>query len=134
VTLHSAEDPERTLAEVSTLPAGWTGDSTCAAIRVHPQGRFVYASNRGHDSVFAASLDEERGELRPLGNWAAGGRTPRDIALTPDGAFLLAASQDDHGIAVFAVDAATGALTATDRRLTLKSPVCLCFIPHRAAP
>jgi 6-phosphogluconolactonase len=125
VTLHSAEDPERTLAEVSTLPAGWTGDSTCAAIRVHPQGRFVYASNRGHDSVFAASLDEE-----PV----AGGRTPRDIALTPDGAFLLAASQDDHGIAVFAVDAATGALTATDRRLTLKSPVCLCFIPHRAAP
>jgi 6-phosphogluconolactonase len=134
VTLHSTEDPERTLAEVSTLPADWTADNTCAAIRIHPGGRFVYASNRGHDSVFTARLDEERGALLPLGTWPAGGRTPRDIALTPDGAFLLAASQDDHAIAVFAVDAATGALTAPDHRLTLNSPVCLCFIPPGAAP
>jgi 6-phosphogluconolactonase len=134
VTLHSTDDPQRTLASVSTLPEDWTGDNTCAAIRIHPQGHFVYVSNRGHDSVFAARLDEERGELHPLGNWPAGGRTPRDIALTPDGAFLLAASQDEHSIAVFAVDAATGALTATDHRLALKSPVCLCFIPPGAVP
>ena len=86
-------------------------------------------SNRGHDSIFAARLDEEQGALQPLGTWPAGGRTPRDIALTPDGAFLLVASQDEHGIAVFAVDAATGALTPTEQRLSLKSPVCLCFIP-----
>ena len=104
VTLHSLADPETTLSEVSTLPEGWTGESDCAAIRVHPNGRFVYASNRGHDSIFAASLDEERGLLQPVGTWASGGRSPRDFALTPDGAFLLAASQDDHAIAVFAVD------------------------------
>jgi 6-phosphogluconolactonase len=129
VTLHSLDDPETTLAAVSTLPEGWTRESDCAAIRVHPNGRFVYASNRGHDSIFAASLDEELGLLQPIGTWACGGRSPRDFALTPDGAFLLAASQDDHGIAVFAVDPDSGALTATDHRLTLKSPVCLCFIP-----
>jgi 6-phosphogluconolactonase len=129
MTLHGLDDPERNLAEVSTLPEGWTGENDCAAIRIHPNGRVVYASNRGHDSIFAASLDEERGLLQPLGIWPAGGRTPRDFALTPDGAFLLAASQDEHGIAVFAVDAATGALTATGHRLDLKSPVCLCFIP-----
>jgi 6-phosphogluconolactonase len=129
MTLRGTEDPERVLAEVSTLPEDWTAENTCAAIRIHPNGRFVYASNRGHDSVFAAALDEERGQLKPLGTWPAGGRTPRDIALTPDGAFLLAASQDEDVITVFAVDAATGALAATGRSLRLKSPVCLCFIP-----
>jgi 6-phosphogluconolactonase len=129
VTLHSLDDPRRILAEVSTLPEGYTGESTCAAIRVHPSGRFIYASNRGADSIFAARLDEEAGGLHPIGTWPAGGRTPRDIALTPDGAFLLAASQDDHAIAVFAIDQATGALIATDHRLKLMSPVCLRFIP-----
>jgi 6-phosphogluconolactonase len=129
ITLHGTDDPEATLAEVSTLPEDWTGESSGAAIRIHPNGRFVYASNRGHDSIFVARLDEEQGRLQPIGAWPAGGRTPRDIALTPDGAFLLAASQDEHAIAVFAIDPSTGALTPTDHRLSLKSPVCLCFIP-----
>jgi 6-phosphogluconolactonase len=132
MTLHGTEKPEETLAEVSTLPQDWTGEKSGSAIRIHPNGRFVYASNRGHDSIYAALLDEERGQLQPLGIWPVGGRTPRDIALTPDGAFLLAASQDDHTIAVFAVDAASGALTATEHRLSLKSPVCLCFVPPGA--
>jgi len=134
VTLHGTDDPRSRLAEVSTLPQDWHGESTCAAIRVHPGGRFVYASNRGHDSIFAAQLDEAAGTLRPLGTWPAGGQTPRDIALSPDGAFLLAASQDEHGVQVFAVDPATGALTPTEHRLSLKSPVCLCFIPDGGEP
>ncbi len=69
-----------------------------------------------------------------MGNWPAGGRTPRDIAVTPDGAFLLAASQDEHVITVFAIDANTGGLRETGQRLTLKSPVCLCFIPAAGSP
>jgi 6-phosphogluconolactonase len=129
ISLHSLADPARTLAEIATLPPSWSGANTGAAIRVHPSGRFVYASNRGHDSVFAAGLDEAAGTLRPLGTWPSGGRTPRDIALTPDGRFLLAASQDEHVIAVFAVDPARGALTDTAHRLSLPSPVCLCFLP-----
>jgi 6-phosphogluconolactonase len=134
ITLHSLDEPERVAAEISTLPGGWAGKNSTAAIRIHPSGRFVYASNRGHDSVFAARLDEAAGRLHPLGNWPAGGRTPRDIAVTPDGAFLLAASQDDHLISVFAIDAATGALQATGHRLELKSPTCLCFIPAAGSP
>jgi 6-phosphogluconolactonase len=134
MTLHSTDHPGDILAEISTLPEGWTGERSAAAIRVHPGGRFVYASNRGHDSIFAALLDEERGLLQPIGSWHAGGRTPRDFTLTPDGAFLLVASQDEHAIAVFAVDAATGALTATGHRLGLNSPVCLCFIPSGGTP
>jgi 6-phosphogluconolactonase len=129
VTLHGLDNPETTRAEISTLPEGWAGANTCAAIRIHPNGRFVYASNRGHDSIFLAELDEEDGALRARGSFPTAGRTPRDIALTPDGAFLLAASQDEHGIEVFAVDTATGVLTATGHRSTPKSPVCLCFIP-----
>jgi 6-phosphogluconolactonase len=134
ITLHSLDEPERVAAEVSTLPSGWTGANLTAAIRIHPSGRFVYASNRGHDSVFAARLDEAAGRLHPLGNWPVGGRTPRDIAVTPDGAFLLAAAQDEHLITVFAIDAATGALRATGHRLELKSPSCLCFIPATGSP
>ena len=133
ITLHSLDEPERIVDEVSTLPDGWTGENGTAAIRIHPSGRFVYASNRGHDSIFAARIDEPAGRLHPLGSWPAGGRTPRDFAVTPDGAFLLAASQDEHVITVFAIDAATGGLRETGERLELKSPVCLCFIPAARA-
>jgi 6-phosphogluconolactonase len=133
ITLHATDDPERILAEISTLPADWSGASDCAAIRMHPSGRFVYASNRGHDSVFAARLDEAAGTLLAIGTVPSGGRTPRDIAITPDGRFLLAASQDEHRIAVFAIDPRTGDLTATGHRHSLNSPVCLCFIPPALA-
>ncbi|MBW4022134.1 MAG: lactonase family protein [Proteobacteria bacterium] len=130
ISLHGMANPGRMLAEISTLPEGWTGQSTCAAIRIHPSGRFVYASNRGHDSVFVAELDEAAGQLRAVGSWPAGGRTPRDIAISPDGRFLLAASQDEDRIRVFAIDPATGALTPTDETLDIASPVCLCFLPQ----
>lgn len=133
ITLHGADDPARILAEISTLPPEWSGASSCAAIRVHPSGQFVYASNRGHDSVFAARLDEAAGTLQPIGTMPSGGRTPRDIAITPDGRFLLAASQDEHRITVFAIDPATGVLTATGHDHRLNSPVCLCFIPSALA-
>jgi 6-phosphogluconolactonase len=133
ITLHATDDPARILAEISTLPADWAGASACAAIRIHPAGRFVYASNRGHDSVFAARLDETAGTLEPIGTVPSGGRTPRDIAITPDGRFLLAASQDEHRIAVFAIDPHTGVLTATGEHHRLNSPVCLCFIPPARA-
>lgn len=120
----------RKLSEVGTLPAGWTGVNTTAAIRVHPNGEWVYASNRGHDSIVTLHLDRDGGTLEATGWSPAGGRTPRDFALTPDGAFLLAASQDDARIRAFRVDPQTGALSDTGRDLRLQSPVCLCFIPQ----
>jgi 6-phosphogluconolactonase len=129
ITLHSLAEPQTTITEVSTLPEDWAGERSGAAIRIHPSGRFVYASNRGHDSIFLAILDEKAGTLTPGGTWPSGGRTPRDIVLSPDGRFLLAASQDEHRIHVFTVDAATGALAPTGHSLNLDSPVCLCFIP-----
>ncbi|WP_354687205.1 lactonase family protein [Cupriavidus necator] len=118
----------RKLCEASTLPAGWTGTSAAAAIRVHPGGGWVYASNRGHDSIVALRVDRPTGSLVPVGWWAAGGRTPRDFMLTPDGAFLLAAAQDDALIRIFRVDPQSGALTHAGRDYRLQSPACLCLL------
>ncbi|WP_432262541.1 lactonase family protein [Cupriavidus sp. TMH.W2] len=120
----------RKLCEASTLPPAWTGASTAAAIRVHPGGGWVYASNRGHDSIAALRVDRATGSLVPAGWWPAGGRTPRDFVLTPDGAFLLAAAQDDALIRIFRVDARTGALTHAGRDYRLQSPACLCLLPR----
>jgi len=112
---------------VSTLPADFVGVSACAAIRLHPGGRFLYVSNRGHDSIAVFGVDPATGVLEPAGHVASGGRTPRDFALDPSGAFLLAANQDSNTIAVFRVDPATGRPEPTGRNATLPKPVCVVF-------
>lgn len=117
------------VASIGTLPEGWFEPNTTAAVHVHPSGRFVYASNRGHDSIFGVKLDEEADTLSPIGHVAAGGRTPRDFAITPNGRYLLAASQNDHLINVFRIDPDLGTLAFTGTRLQVSSPVCLCFVP-----
>jgi len=113
---------------VSGLPAGWTGENTGAAVRVHPGGRFGYMSNRGHDSIFGAALDPETLTLSPIGHWPAGGRNPRDFAFDPGGNWLVAAHQNSDTLASFAVDAGTGALTATGHVLASGSPVSVLFL------
>lgn len=112
---------------VSTLPPDFTGNSTCADIHLHPSGRFVYGSNRGHDSIAIFAIQPDEGTLTPLGYCPSGGRTPRNFAVDPSGRWLLAANQDSNNIAVFAIDARHGALTPTDHILTLPAPVCIKF-------
>jgi len=112
---------------VSTLPPGFTGENTCADIHVHPGGRFVYGSNRGHDSIAVFSLDRERGELAPAGHAAAGIAWPRGFALDPSGRFLLAANKNGDDIVTFAVNQATGLLDPTGSRCRVPSPVCVVF-------
>lgn len=116
---------------VSTLPAEVTdreGLST-AEIAVHPSGRFLYVSNRGHHSIAMFSLDEATGKLSLLGVEPIRGRTPRNFALDPSGKFLLAAGQDSNTVTVFAVDEATGRLTFTGRSIDVPMPVCVRFRP-----
>jgi 6-phosphogluconolactonase len=125
---YSAEGAER-VGEVSTLPADWAGPTASAAIRVHPSGRFVYASNRGHDSIFGADLSGGLAALKPIGWWSTCGQAPRDVAIDPSGRFLVAANQDSHNLAVFRIDQATGALTLIGAREEIGSPVCLVFVP-----
>ncbi|MDR5733972.1 lactonase family protein [Caballeronia sp. LZ025] len=116
------------VSEVSTLPQSFDQESATGGMRLHPSGKFVYVGNRGHDSVFAARIDEAQGTLESIGTWAVGGRTPRDIRVSPDGRFLLAASQDDGFIRVFSIDEQTGALTDTGHTHAIPSGVCMEFI------
>ena len=113
-------------ATISALPEGDAGESTCAAIRVHPGGRWVYVSNRGHDSIACLELDAESGELRAAGHFSTGGRTPRDFALDPSGRVLIAANQDGDSMVVFSIDTQSGALT---RRSTVETPTPVCVVP-----
>ena len=117
----------------STLPRGWTGENTTAEVAVHPTGRFVYASNRGHDSlvVFAAGMD---GELSPVVIHPTGGRTPRHFALDGEGTYLLAANQESDTIIAFRVDGHTGALSDTGAKVHVPSPVFVGIGPAVAAP
>lgn len=128
VTAYAHDGAQGTLAEVqtaSTLPADFKGANTGADIHVAPNGRFLYCSNRGHDSLAAFRLDAATGRLRPLGHTPTEGKTPRNFAIDPTGQFLLVANQNSDTIVTFRLDAQTGALTPTGQTVAVPSPVCL---------
>ena len=115
------------LQTVSTLPGSFTGQSTCAEVQVSPSGKFLYASNRGHDSIAIFAIDSRTGTLTPLGHEPTRGKTPRHFALAPGGKWLLAENQDSNEVVVFGVDSRTGKLSATGTTLEVGSPVCIVF-------
>jgi 6-phosphogluconolactonase len=112
----------RKRGEVSTLPDGFTGENTTAEVTVHPNGRFVYGSNRGNDSMAAFRVAPDR-TLTRIGVYPTGGKTPRHFAIDPSGAFLIAANQESDTIALFRIDGETGALADTGARARVPSPV-----------
>lgn len=112
---------------VPSLPSTYTGDNTGAAIVVSPSGRFVYASNRGHNSVAIFRVDESTGMLSSAGWELTTGSTPRFIGLNPAGTRLVAANQRSDTIVEFAVDEATGALRATGQVIAANTPVCVVW-------
>ncbi len=113
---------------ISTLPQGFSAESTTAEIRIAPSGRFVYASNRGHDSIAIFAVDDKTGKLTAAGHAATQGRNPRNFELTPAGDLLLAANQDSGTVVAFAVNQTTGQLTPTGRVTSVPSPVCVRMI------
>ncbi len=113
---------------VSTLPAGYKGQSSTAEIAIHPNGRFLYGSNRGHDSIAVFHVDAA-GTLTLVEHEPTRGRTPRHFTLDPTGRWLIAANQDSGTLAVFAVDQKTGALTPSGPLAEVPSPVCVLFKP-----
>jgi 6-phosphogluconolactonase len=117
------------LQNVSTLPEGYAGETTCADIHVAPSGHFVYGSNRGHDSIAAFAIDDATGTLTPIGHTSTGGQTPRNFAIDPSGRFLFAANQNTDNVVTFSIDEATGQLTPTGQTTAIPSPVCLKFAP-----
>ena len=98
---------------IGTLPEGFQGSNTTAEVQIHPSGKFLYGSNRGHDSIAIFAIDAATGGLRLLGHEPTQGKSPRNFALDPSGRCLLAANQDGDNIVVFRVDAATGLLRPT---------------------
>jgi 6-phosphogluconolactonase len=112
---------------VSTLPQDFTAANTSADIHISPDGRFLYCSNRGHDSIAAFKLDPRNGKLSFIAHESTGGKAPRNFAIDPTGAFLLAANQKSDNIVVFRRDKKTGRLSATGQVAEAPSPVCLKF-------
>jgi len=124
-------DPDRgqltPLQVITTLPPSFTGDSTTSEIAVSPSGRFVYGSNRGHDSLAIFSIDAASGVLAPVGWEPTQGKTPRFFAIEPSGTFLYAANQNSDTVVTFRIDQATGKLTPTGQVVKTGSPVCIVF-------
>ncbi|MHB8646036.1 MAG: lactonase family protein [Thermomicrobiales bacterium] len=112
---------------ITTLPAGFTGKSTTAEIVVHPSGRFLYGSNRGHDSIAVFIIDEASGTLTARGHTPTQGKEPRSFTLDPTGGYLLAANQHSDTVVTFQIDRTTGALTPTGNSAHVLTPVCLLF-------
>jgi len=112
---------------LSALPDSFTGDSTAAEIEVDKAGRFLYASNRGSDSIACFSIDPQSGWLRFESATPTQGLTPRFFALSPDGGCMYVANEDSDTIVVFSVDPTTGSLTPTGEVIETGSPVCMVF-------
>ena len=100
-----------------------------AEIRIHPNQRFVYVSNRGHDSIAVFAVEAATGRLSLVEVVPCGGKNPRNFSLSPDGAWLVCANQNSNSLTVLKVDAQTGRLTLTPHSASLPLPVCVLFAP-----
>jgi len=116
---------------VPTLPEGYPGKNTAAEIAVDAKGRFLYASNRGDDSIVVFGIDAGSGTLTLVERVPSGGRTPRHFVIDPTGAWLFAANQGSDNIQMFKIDPASGRLTATSGALKVVAPVCVLVVPAR---
>ena len=115
------------LQVITTLSSSFTGDNTTSEIAVAPSGRFVYASNRGHDSIAVFAVGEATGVLTPVAWQPTQGKTPRFFAIEPPGERLHVANQDSDSIVAFAIDPASGRLTPTGHVVTTGSPSSIVF-------
>lgn len=110
---------------LSTLPDSFNGDSYCADIHVSPNGKYLYGSNRGHDSIVIFEIDQKTGGLTFIDHHSVNGKWPRNFIIDPTGKFLLVANQHSNNVVVFKVDSATGKLKANGVELEISKPVCL---------
>ncbi|MDA0746326.1 MAG: lactonase family protein [bacterium] len=124
----SSNGSMREIQTISTVPEGYTETNYCADIHVAPSGRFVYGSNRGHDSIVIFKVDEETGKLTTVGYEPTQGEYPRNFGIDPTGQFLLAANQNSDSIVVFRADSDSGTLTPTGQVVEAPTPVCVKFL------
>jgi 6-phosphogluconolactonase len=113
---------------ISTLPTDFKGTSYCADLKITPDGRFLYGTNRGHDSIASYSIGAD-GKLTLVAIEPSLGKGPQNLAITPDGAWLLCANMPGNSVAVFAIDAKTGKLKSAGEPVKHTSPSCIMLLP-----
>ncbi len=131
VTAYTFDPASGTLSQIasaSTLPAGFDGGNSTAETLVHPGGKFLYVSNRGHNSIAAFAIDQDTGKLTPVEIEPTGGEVPRGFGIDPTGAYLVVANQKSGSVHVFAIDPSTGTLEPTGSSVSVHSPVCVRFL------
>ena len=136
VTAFAYNPAKGTLTEIqtiATLPENFKGTSHTAEVQVHPSGKFLYGSNRGHDSIAIFTIDPSTGKLSTVGIEPTQGKNPRNFALDPTGTYLLAENMDGDTIVVFRIDGQTGALRPTGQTVAVSKPVCIKMIPKPAS-
>jgi len=136
VTVFTYDSDKGSLTEIqtiATLPEDFKGTSYTAEVQVHPSGKFLYGSNRGHDSIAIFAIDPATGKLSTVGFEPTQGKNPRNFAIDPTGACLLAENGDSSTIVVFRIDPKTGALRPTGQTVSVPKPVCIKMIPKPAS-
>jgi 6-phosphogluconolactonase len=131
VTLFDQEPETGFLIErqtISTLPQGFKGTSYCADVKITPDGRFLYGTNRGHDSIAAYRIGED-GSLTLIGIEPSRGKGPQNLAITPGGELLLCANMPENNVAVFRIDPQTGGLKPAGTPVSVTSPACIMLVP-----
>ena len=113
---------------LSVLPDGFSGEATAAEVALHPDGRFLYGSCRGSDTLAVFAVDPEKGTLDRVEVVPCGGRGPRHFSLSPDGRWLVCAHQDSGTLCSFSVDGPSGRLHRIDGTVPLPMPVCALFL------
>ena len=134
VAAYAYDADKGTLTEiqtVTTLPKNHTGRNSCAEVQVHPSGKFLYGSNRGHDSIAIFAVDTHRGTLRATAHEPVGGKWPRNFRIDPTGAYLISANRHTNNVVVFRIDGATGALKPTGQAVEVPAPSCVKFLAPR---
>lgn len=122
-----ASGATKELQTITTLPSKFVGMNTTAEIRVHPSGQFMYASNRGHDSIAVFGVERASGKLSAKGQTSTGGSTPRNFNVEPSGKYLIVANQKSDSVVTFSIDGKTGALKQVGEPLSVPVPVCVLF-------
>jgi 6-phosphogluconolactonase len=116
------------LQAISSLPKDYSGHSEASEIEVYPSGKFLYASNRGHDSIAVFAIDKDKGTLTPIEYVSTKGASPRNFEFDPSGSLLFAANEKSDNLVVFRINPHTGRLTPTSKVLDISQPVCVKFV------
>ncbi|GGF07264.1 lactonase family protein [Hymenobacter cavernae] len=129
LTYDAAKGAFTELQTLSSLPADFKGENSCADIHVSPNGKFLYGSNRGHDSLVVYAIDQSSGKLTLVQHISTQGKTPRNFTLDPSGRIALVGNQNTNNIVTYRIDGQTGKLTPTGVSIEVPAPVCLKVVP-----